>query len=251
MHSSTNSSCFPHPSRRGFLAAAAASVAAFTTGTPFLQGQTATQTAPRTTPPSVPSASSTAMTPPFSRASTDRNTINLIGPKQGYTPQIGTLVTMLTWMELAVLGTVRKLTPADLDFLFDKNANSIGALLLHLAATEVYYQRHTFLGEKWDGWPADVKAKWDPAMELGDAGRASIKGHDVTFYVDALRDARATTLAELARRDDNWLSTVDKDWPWGPTNNYCKWFHVCEHISHHAGQIDLLMKRLPSYKPES
>lgn len=33
---------------------------------------------------------------------------------------------------------------------------------------------------------------------------------------------------ELAKRDDDWLMAVDKDWYWEPTNNYCKWFHVCE-----------------------
>jgi SAM-dependent methyltransferase len=44
---------------------------------------------------------------------------------------------------------------------------------------------------------------------------------------------------------------VDKDWPWGPTNNYCKWFHVCEHEAHHTGQIAFLRKRLPGAKPDS
>ena len=39
--------------------------------------------------------------------------------------------------------------------------------------------------------------------------------------------------------------TVDKEWGWGPTNNYCKWFHVCEHESNHNGQIKFLKTRLP------
>jgi hypothetical protein len=30
-----------------------------------------------------------------------------------------------------------------------------------------------------------------------------------------------------------------------PTNNYCKWFQVCEHIWHHCGQIAFLRKRVP------
>jgi hypothetical protein len=34
------------------------------------------------------------------------------------------------------------------------------------------------------------------------------------------------------------------NWFWGPTNNLCKWFHVCEHESHHLGQIDLHLKSL-------
>ncbi len=106
----------------------------------------------------------------------DKATINLIGPKSGYTPQVGTIVTMLTWMEPAVLGPTRGLTQQDLDFLFDKNANTIGALMLHLAATEVLYQRMTFNNENFDKFPADYAAKWGPAMNLGDAARSSIKG---------------------------------------------------------------------------
>ena len=89
------------------------------------------------------------MAPPF-----DKTVINLIGPKPGYSPQIGTLVSMLTWMELAVLGPTRELTQPELDWLLDKNANSIGALMLHLAATEVLYQRITFNNENFDKLPA-------------------------------------------------------------------------------------------------
>ena len=41
---------------------------------------------------------------------------------------------------------------------------------------------------------------------------------------------------------------IDKTWPWGPTNNYCKWFHVCEHESNHNGQIKWIKSRLPGAK---
>jgi hypothetical protein len=89
-------------------------------------------------------------------------------------------------------------------------------------------------------------------MNLGDAGRSSIKGHDIAFYQDSLREVREKTLAEFAKHDDAWLLTPLKEpgWGGGPVNNYCLWFHVCEHISHHAGQIDFLMKRLPGAKPD-
>jgi uncharacterized damage-inducible protein DinB len=173
---------------------------------------------------------------------------NVFGPRPGYTPQIGTFISQLTWMRSAVVGPVRGLNVAQLDWLFDKDANSIGALLLHLAATETYYGMHTFDGVPWGGWSADIKKKWDPAMDLGDAGRATIKGRDLAFYLDALKESRAKNLAEFAKRDDAWFMAVDEKWPWGPTNNFCKWFHVCEHESHHAGQIDLLIKRTPGYK---
>jgi uncharacterized damage-inducible protein DinB len=186
-------------------------------------------------------------------AATDPPGLDILGPRPGYSPQVGTFVSMLTWMREAngVIRATKGLTQADLDHLFDPHANSIGALMLHLAATETYYQMNTFDGMKWDSWSAPVKQKWDPAMGLGDAGRKTIKGHDREYYLNILQETRAKSLAEFKKHDDAWLMAVDKSWPWGPTNNYCKWFHVCEHEAHHTGQIALLRKRLPGAKPDS
>jgi len=178
---------------------------------------------------------------------------NVLGPRAGYSPQVGSFVSMLTWMreQNGVLSGTKGLTQADLDALFDANANTIGALMLHLAATETYYQMNTFDGMKWDSWGDDVKKKWDAAMNLGDEGRKAIKGHDRAYYVDILHEVREKTLSEFRKRDDAWLLAADKSFPWGPTNNLCKWFHVCEHESHHTGQIALLRKRLPGAKPDA
>ncbi len=186
-------------------------------------------------------------------AASDPPGLDIIGPKPGYTPQVGTFVSMLTWMREAngVISATKGLTQADLDYLFDAKANTIGALMLHLAATETYYQMNTFDGMKWDSWSKSIKDKWDPAMGLGDAGRKTIKGHDRDYYLNILQEVRAKSLAEFKKRDDAWIMAVDKDWPWGPTNNYCKWFHVCEHEAHHTGQIALLRKRLPGAKPDA
>jgi hypothetical protein len=167
---------------------------------------------------------------------------NIIGPKPGYSPQVGTMVSMLTWMQEAIYRSTQGLTQANLDYLFDAEANTIGALMLHLAASEVFYQANTFEGKDWS---EAMKQKWGPAMELGDAGRKTIKGHDREYYLAILKETREKSLAEFVKRDDAWLMTVDKTWGWGPTNNYCKWFHVCEHISHHSGQIEFLRKRVP------
>jgi uncharacterized damage-inducible protein DinB len=182
------------------------------------------------------------LAPGTAGAADDR--IHVLGPKTGYSPQIGTMVSMLTWMQQAITPAVRGLTRAQLDQLFDAKANTIGALLLHLAATETYYQMNTFGGMQWGSFPAEVKKIWDPAMGLDDAGREAIKGHDLDYYMKALADAREKSLAEFRKRDDAWLLAVDEKWGWGPTNNYCKWFHVCEHISHHVGQISFLRPRL-------
>lgn len=179
--------------------------------------------------------------------------LNILGPRPGYGSQLGSFVSEFTWMREAngVIRATKNLTMTDLDHLIDPNANTIGALMLHLAAAETYYQLNTFEGKKWDTWPDSVKKQWDPAMNLGDAGRQTIKGHDRDYYLNILQETRAKTLAEFSKRDDSWFMAVDKDWPWGPTNNYCKWFHVCEHEAHHTGQIAFLRKRLPGAKPDS
>ncbi len=189
---------------------------------------------------------------PEAAQASDSN-LNLLGPQPGYSPQMGSFVSMITWMREAngVISASKGLTIADLDYLIDPKANTIGALMLHLAATETYYQLNTFDGKKWDSWPDSVKQQWDPAMNLGDAGRKTIRGHDRDHYLNILQETRAKTLAEFKKRDDTWLLAVDKGWPWGPTNNLCKWFHVCEHEAHHTGQIAFLRKRLPGAKPEN
>ena len=179
--------------------------------------------------------------------------LNVLGSRPGYGPQLGNFVSELTWMREAngVITATKNLTMADLDHLIDPNANTIGALMLHLAATETYYQLNTFEGKRWGTWPDSVKQQWDAAMNLGDAGRKTIKGHDRDYYLNVLQETRAKTLTEFSKRDDSWFMAVDRDWPWGPTNNYCKWFHVCEHEAHHTGQIAFLRKRLPGAKPDS
>ena len=100
---------------------------------------------------------------------------SVLGPRQGYTPLVGTLVSMLTWMrETVVLRTVKGMSTPDLDYLLDAKANSIGALLLHLAATETYYGLHTFDGMAWNTWPESTKKTWDAASNLGSRAREEI-----------------------------------------------------------------------------
>jgi uncharacterized damage-inducible protein DinB len=184
-------------------------------------------------------------------AVSETSEINVIGPKKGYSPQIGTLVSMMTWMRSTVLMSVKGMSQKDLDALFDANSNTIGSLLMHLAATDRIYQINTFEGNPLKELPSSYKEKWEVAMDLGEPARKTIKGHDLDYYLSLLSETREQTLAEFRKRDDDWLLAVDKTWGWGPTNNYCKWFHVCEHESNHNGQIKFLKKRLPGAKADS
>src|SRR5271156_6419963 len=108
----------------------------------------------------------------------------IVGPQPGFTPEIGTLTSMLAFTRAQVLNNVKGLSQQDLDFLLDANANSIGALLLHLAATETYFQMNTFSGIKWGSWPDEVKKKWDIPMNLGEPARKAIKGNSLDYYLD-------------------------------------------------------------------
>jgi hypothetical protein len=71
-------------------------------------------------------------------------------------------------------------------------------------------------------------------MNLCAAGHATIKGHDVAYYQDAIREGREKTSIEFAKPGDAWFATTLKEpgWGGGPVTNFCLWFHVCEHISH-------------------
>ncbi|MDI1324021.1 MAG: DUF664 domain-containing protein [Algoriphagus sp.] len=176
--------------------------------------------------------------------------VNVIGPRDGFSPQVGTLLSMMTWMRDMILWPVKGMNVEQLDFLLDENSNSIGSMLLHLAATERFYQVHTFEGKKWGDFSKEDLNRFDVAMNLGDEARKTIKGNNLDFYLSALEEVRANTITEFKKRDDNWLFSVDEDWPWGPTNNYCKWFHVCEHESNHNGQFKYIKSRLPDGKSE-
>ena len=91
--------------------------------------------------------------------------INIIGPRQGFSPHIGALVSMMNWMRMVMLQSVQGMTVEQLDYLHDPKANTIGAMLLHLAATERFYQVNTLEGKTWD--TKEMK-QWDVPLNLGE-----------------------------------------------------------------------------------
>lgn len=200
-------------------------------------------------------ASSVALTSFLPQASEARpllgndDNLHLIGPREGFSTQIGTLLSMMTWMRTTMLKSVTGLTTEQLDYLHDEKSNTIGAMLMHLAATETFYRIHTVENVKWGEWSDEIMNKWDAAMRLGEPARKSIKGNNLDYYINALNETREKTIAEFKRKDDQWLMQIDEHFFGNkPTNNYCKWFHVCEHESNHNGQIKWIKGRLPGAK---
>lgn len=164
----------------------------------------------------------------------------LISEIPGFSPQIGRLVSMMNYIRHTTHAAVAGLGVNELDYLHDAQSNSIGALLTHIAAAEVGYQAATFYAR--DLTDAE-KQEWGAALELGERARAEIKGQELSYYLRRLELVRSRTLAELARRNDQWLDDYASSSSGQRVNNHFKWFHVFGHEINHRGQIRWLRAR--------
>ena len=163
----------------------------------------------------------------------------LIGDIPGFTPQIGRLVSMMNYARYTTLSAVEGLEVDELDYLHDPQSNSIGALLSHIAAAEVGYQAATFYARDLN---EEERQEWGAAIDLGERARQEIRGHELDYYLSRLEQVRAKTLAELGRREDQWLEEYTSFGSGQRVNNYFKWFHVLGHELNHRGQIRWLRK---------
>jgi len=164
----------------------------------------------------------------------------LIGDIPGFTPQIARLVSMMNYVRSTTLQAVAGLGVHELDYLHDPESNSIGALLSHIAAAEAGYQVATFDARDLN---AEDSRQWGAAIDLGERARDEIRGYELDHYLGILEQVRAKTLAELGRRDDQWLEEETSFGSGQRVNNYFKWFHVTGHEINHRGQIRWLRSR--------
>lgn len=169
------------------------------------------------------------------------NNLTLIKDVEGYTPHIGRLVSMMNYARDVTYFSVKDLTTYQLDHLVFEDGNTIGALLMHIAAVDYCYHILTF--EKREPTSEEIDF-WNPALELGESGRAKIKGNDIKYYLDLLNETRAKTLERFRSVDDDWLHEEMPFWKNEPSNRYFMWFHVFEDEINHRGQINLLKKHI-------
>lgn len=157
---------------------------------------------------------------------------------RGYSPQIGNLISMLDDLKQRITRSVERLDQEDTDFLLDEDANRIGAMIYHLAATEKYYQLYTFEGRQFNR----DEAEWDLALNLGELASETFVDKPIQYYLDIWDEVREETKRLLKTRDDDWLSDkVNRT----NMNNHWAWYHVMEHQANHMGQIRMIIGRIP------
>ena len=148
---------------------------------------------------------------------------------------------MMNYARHTTLHAVRELSVDQLDERPAGFGNSIAMLLEHFAAVEAWYQIRTFEGREAN--ESTELAQWIPGLDLGEKGE-SIRDKPLEHYLEQLETVRSKTLAEFAKRDDEWLHHEFPWWDDKPGNNYFCWFHVFEDEINHRGQIRLIRKNL-------
>ena len=162
---------------------------------------------------------------------------NNIEQVKGYSPQIGPMISMLDDLKGRVTSSVRSLSLEQTDYLLDEDANRIGAMILHLAATEIYYQLYTFENR---GFNREERKEWSTALDLGDGARDVLKGKPIDYYLKIWDDVRKETKRLLKTKDDAWFAARVEG---SSMDNHWAWYHVMEHQANHMGQIRLIAKR--------
>ncbi|MFD1020828.1 DinB family protein [Thalassobacillus hwangdonensis] len=161
--------------------------------------------------------------------------------QDGFTEKIGELVSMLEHTRAVTLNEIAELKQAELDHVPNGSGNTIGALLMHIAAIEYVHQVISF--ERRDLNEEEL-LRWGAALELGDKAREEIKGKPVDYYLEVLREVREDTLHTLAEKDDSWLFEEYK-WDNGVAHNlYYLWYHVMEDEISHRGQIRAMLRQM-------
>ena len=161
-----------------------------------------------------------------------------IKPGKEYSPNIGVMVSMLEDLKIRITEQVQDLNQNETDFEFDEKANSIGALVMHLVATEAYYQIETLENRQ---LTEEEEKLFGVGGELNNTSKQRLKEKPIQHYLNLWNEVRQKTVLGLKTKDDTWFaSNIEKG-----INYHWVWYHVMEHQANHMGQIALVKNRLP------
>ena len=172
------------------------------------------------------------------------NLRNIAGRKE-FTPRIGRLIWQMDDVRRQVLRAVEGLSAAQLSWHPDPRCESIGTLLLHIAAVE-----RSWIGEDIMRRPMEPE-EWNAAFAIR-LNQPQIEGQPLEYFLAVLKREREqcyTDLCGFTDADlDRAITPLDPGDPANAENQFTmEWilYHVMEHEAHHKGQIALMKRLLP------
>ncbi len=152
-------------------------------------------------------------------------------------PRVAFLFSMMDRMRSRLLRVVEDLPDDVLDYSPDmKRIETIGTLLLHIAAVE-----WSWIFEDIDGEEMDYE-KWKHAFALREENLPQLTKQGLQFYIDRLIEVRSEVFVRLRNLDDSNLHTLVEV---GNAEVSIEWilFHLLEHEAMHIGQISILKRQ--------
>jgi uncharacterized damage-inducible protein DinB len=169
--------------------------------------------------------------------------VHTIQPAEGFPRRIGLYLAQLDDVRQRTKASVEGLNARQLCWYPQSDVESIGTLLLHIAAVECSWIQEDIarkpMGEEWKiAFPIRF-------------GLPQVTDRSLEYFIeklDAVRNQTRGVLAELT--DDDLARTIvpldDENAP-NPQEYTIEWilYHVLEHEAHHKGQIAVMKRLLP------
>jgi uncharacterized damage-inducible protein DinB len=165
-------------------------------------------------------------------------------PVSGHAPRIGLFLAQMEDVRTVTKRYIEDLKPEQLSWHPNPKVESIGTLLLHIAAVEFSWILEDIFGRP-------MGAEWEIAFPIR-AGMSQVSGQPLLYFsdkLDAVRGEVRSALATLTDADldrviipqDSGVSAEEKP---GYT---IRWIlhHLVEHEAHHRGQIAVMKRLLP------
>ena len=165
-------------------------------------------------------------------------------PYAGYPPRIGRYLTQMEDVRRQVKKYVDGLTAEQLAWHPNDKTESIGTVLLHIAAVEC-----SWIGEDIMRRPMDEE--WKIAFPIR-FDIPQISGQPLEYYLKTLDVVREQTKVDLKSIEDEDLdrlfTPLDGGDPSDTAQFSLEWilYHVIDHEAHHKGQIAVMKRLLPT-----
>lgn len=164
----------------------------------------------------------------------------VIGDRPGYDGRIGVVVSMLENARTFLRAAVRDLDVAALDARPAGAINTIGSILAHLPAAEMFLGFRAFEDRR-----ATPEERAALMPRFGFENSTEPAGRDLASYLADLDKTRRATLERMRGLKESWL-TEPRTFAGKPSNVFYFWLHYLEDEARHTGQIILIRKHLMS-----